>query len=105
MEFLGQVMPILLYFLGAVLLFVIILFCLKLVDTVEKVNVLLDDIIAKSKSLDNLFGAIDSVGDTISSINLKFVNTIASIVGKLFKRRKAKKNIEEDLEEEEDYEV
>ncbi len=104
MEFLGQVMPILLYFLGAVLLFVIILFCLKLVDTVEKVNVLLDDIIAKSKSLDNLFGAIDSVGDTISSINLKFVNTIASIVGKLFKRRKAKKNIEEDLEEEEDYE-
>ena len=104
MEFLGQVMPILLYFLGAVLLFVIILFCLKLVDTVEKVNVLLDDIIAKSKSLDNLFGAIDSVGDTISSINLKFVNTIASIAGKLFKRRKAKKNIEEDLEEEEDYE-
>ena len=104
MEFLGQVMPILLYFLGAVLLFVIILFFLKLVDTVEKVNVLLDDIIAKSKSLDNLFGAIDSVGDTISSINLKFVNTIASIVGKLFKRRKAKKNIEEDLEEEEDYE-
>ena len=104
MEFLGQVMPILLYFLGAVLLFVIILFCLKLVDTVEKVNVLLDDIIAKSKSLDNLFGAIDSVADTISSINLKFVNTIASIFGKLFKRRKAKKNIEEDLEEEEDYE-
>ncbi len=104
MEFLGQVMPILLYFLGAVLLFVIILLCLKLVDTVEKVNVLLDDIIAKSKSLDNLFGAIDSVGDTISSINLKFVNTISSIVGKLFKRRKAKKNIEEDLEEEEDYE-
>lgn len=100
MEFLSDVLPLVLYFLGAVLLIVIIILVIKLIDTVEKTNTLLDDIEAKSQSLNGLFDAIDSVGDTISSVNLKMISIITSVVDKIFSKKKKKsKKIEEENDE------
>lgn len=100
MEFLSEVLPLILYFLGAVLLFVIIMLVIKLMSTIDKMNVLLDDIEAKSQSLNGLFNAIDSVGDTISSVNMKMVGVITNVVNKFFhKRKKKNKKLEEEIDE------
>ena len=72
MEFLQTFLPILLYILGAVLLGVLIYLVIKLLDTVDKVNVLLDDIEDKSQSLNGVFDAVENIGDTINSVNFNF---------------------------------
>lgn len=99
MDILNEVFPIILYFLGAVLLVVIIILITKLISTVDKVNILLDDIEGKSQSLNGLFDAIGKVGDTLSVANNKVTGFVAGIASKLFKqKRKRKKDIEEEDE-------
>lgn len=100
MEFLSELFPIILYFLGAVLLVVVIILITKLITTVDKVNILLDDIEDKSQSLNGLFDAIGKIGDTLSAANNRVTGFIAGIASKLFKekrKRKKEKVEEEDL--------
>ena len=101
MEFLYDVFPLILYFLAGVLLVVLIMLVIKLIDTVEKTNVLLDDIEQKSQSLNGLFSAIDSMSETISSVNIKMVGFVTKLIEKIFSKKKKKKKIEK---ENEDYE-
>ncbi len=100
MDILNQIFPIILYFLGAVLLVVIIILITKLMKTVDKVNILLDDIEDKSQSLNGLFDAIGKIGDTLSAANNRVTGFIAGVVSKMFKnkKRKSKKDIEEEEE-------
>ena len=100
MDFLNEVFPIILYFLGAVLLVVVIILITKLISTVDKVNILLDDVEEKSQSLNGLFDAIGKVGDTLSAANNRVTGFVAGIASKLFKekkKRKKEKTEEEDL--------
>ena len=100
MDVLNEVFPIVLYFLGAVLLIVVIILITKLMTTVDKVNVLLDDIEGKSQSLNGLFDAISRVGDTLSAANNRVTGFIVGIASKLFKekrKRKKEKTEEEDI--------
>ena len=100
MDFLNEVFPIILYFLGAVLLVVVIILITKLISTVDKVNILLDDVEEKSQSLNGLFDAIGKVGDTLSAANNRVTGFIAGVASKLFKekkKRKKEKTEEEDL--------
>ena len=96
MDALYDVFPLILYFLGAVLLIVIIILFTKLLATVDKVNILLDDVERKSQSLNGLFDAIASVGNTISSANNRVTGFAARFVEKLFKKRKKRRKMEED---------
>ncbi len=99
MDILNEIFPIILYFLGAVLLIVVIILVTRLISTVDKVNILLDDIEDKSQSLNGLFDAINKVGDTLSAANNRVTGFVAGIASKMFKERKKKKkakNLEED---------
>ena len=99
MDILNEIFPIILYFLGAVLLIVVIILVTRLISTVDKVNILLDDIEDKSQSLNGLFEAINKVGDTLSAANNRVTGFVAGIASKMFKERKKKKkskNVEED---------
>jgi len=97
MDILNEIFPIILYFLGAVLLVVVIILITKIISTVDKVNVLLDDIEEKSQSLNGLFDAIGKVGDTLSAANNRITGLIAGVVSKMFKgKRKKKKDVEEE---------
>ena len=99
MDILNEVFPIILYFLGAVLLVVVIILITKLISTVDKVNVLLDDIEGKSQSLNGLFDAISRIGDTLSAANNRVTGFVAGVASKLFKqKRKRKKDVEEEDE-------
>ena len=90
MELLNDIFPIIIYFLVAVLLFVIILLVVRLISTVEKVNILLDDVEGKSQKLNGLFDAIESVGKTIEGANSKLTGLITKVVGTVFKEKKKK---------------
>lgn len=96
MDILYDIFPLILYFLGAVLLVVIIILITKLVSTVDKVNILLDDIEGKSQSLNGLFDAIENVGNTLSSANNKITGFFAGLVKKVIKNKKKKKTDEKE---------
>ena len=89
--------PIILYLLGSVLLIILIVLGLKLIYTVNKTNQILDDAYNKTKSLNGLFNAIDSVTDSLSNLSDSIVSNITGIIGKVFskKRKKEKENEDE----------
>ena len=94
MGFLQTFLPILLYILGAVLLGVLIYLVIKLLDTVDKVNVILDDVEDKSQQLNGFFDACENVGDTVNGVSFKVANMFSKIVGTVAKKKRRK--IEED---------
>ena len=98
MEDLLHYFPIVLYVLGSILLVVLIILSIKLIFTVNKANVILEDAYNKTRSLNGIFHAIDSFTDMLSSLNDSIVSNITGIVGKLFHKR-GKKESEEDEDE------
>jgi len=86
-----QVLPIILYSLGIVLLVILIILCIKLIHTVDKTNKILDDVYNKTRSLNGLFSAIDRVTDTLSSISDSLVGSITSVIGRIFPKKRKRK--------------
>ena len=103
MEDMVHYFPIILYLLGAVLLIILIILGIKLIHTVDKTNMILDDAYNKTKSLNGIFAAIDSVTDTLSSLSDSLVGVISSVVSKVIpKRNKKRKEKKEEFEEDEE---
>ncbi len=100
MELMHSLLPILIYFLIAMLIVVLIILVVKLIDTVDKANVLLDDLQKKSDSLNGVFGAVDSITNTLGSFNFKMASSFANIAEKVYSifRNKSDKKEEEDDE-------
>lgn len=96
MEGVLEFFPIVLYLLGSVLLIVLIVLGIKLIYTVNKTNQILDDAYNKTKSLNGFFNAIDSITDTLSNLSDSIVSNITGIIGKVFQKKKKKKEIDED---------
>lgn len=99
MDFLSELLPIVLYFLGGVFLVVLIILFLKLSTTIDKVNLLLDDVLDKSSKLDGLFDSIENIGNSISSVNYRVTKSITRFIEKLFYKKKKKKEEEDDFYE------
>ena len=96
MEELLYYFPLVLYVLAAILLIVLIILGIKLINTINKTNIILEDAYNKTKSLNGLFNIIDSVTDTLSTVSNTLVASITNIVGKVFRRGKKKeKEIDE----------
>ena len=95
MEILAQVLPILLYVLGSVLLVVLIILGIKIIKVVDRTDALIQDVEEKTASLNGLFHMIDTITDTLPLISDRFVDNVTGLLSKLFHRRK---------KEEEDYE-
>lgn len=96
MEELLEYFPIILYLLGTVLLIVLIILGIKLIYTVNKTNQILDDAYNKTRSLNGLFNAIDSITDTLSNLSDSIVSNITGIIGKVFHKKRKEKEIDED---------
>lgn len=88
MEMASSLLPIILYLLLSILVVVAIVFIYKLTITVDKANVLLDDIFAKVKKLDNLFEIIDKSADAINMVTNKVSDVIVSSILKIFKGKR-----------------
>lgn len=87
METASQLMPIILYLLLSILIVVAIVFIYKLTITVDKANVVLDDVYSKVKKLDNLFEIIDRSADTINLVTDKITGIISNSILKIFKKK------------------
>lgn len=95
MEGLLTYLPIILYLLGSVLLIILIILGVKLIYTINKMNVILDDAYNKANSLNTFFNAIDSITDMISTVSDSVVASVTNIIGKIFhKNKKRKKEID-----------
>lgn len=95
----NDVLPVILYILGSILLVILIILGVKLINTMNKINIVVDDINRKSKSLDGLFSIIDVTTDKLALLSDRMVDGITFIIRKLFSRKKRKEN---DIDEEEE---
>ena len=81
----------LLYVLGAILLVCLIVFVIKLISTVTRVNGILDDVDNKIAKLDKAFNLVDTVTDGLALVSDKLVDVVSNLIRKLFNRNKNKK--------------
>lgn len=95
MEFLNQLLPIIIYFLLSILLVVVIIFVIKAIKLLKSVNVLLEDIENKSQKLNGAFDLVDQITNSISKASDKAVKYISTTIKNFFKKRKKEEDINE----------
>lgn len=78
----------LLLVLGAFLLVFLIILCIKLIYTIDKTNVILNDLERKLKSVNGVFSAIDTVTDAVITVSDTFVAKAALMLEKIFRKKK-----------------
>ena len=89
-----EILPIILYLLGSILLVVLIILGIKIINTMNKIENVVDDISSKVKSLNGLFSMIDYTTDKLVCISDRLVDTVSSLIKKFFLRREKKDNYE-----------
>lgn len=85
-----EVLPVVLYVLGSILLVVLIILGIKLIVTMNKIQDVVDDINDKVKSLNGLFSIIDYTTDKLALFSDRFVDTVSSLIRKIFVRKEEK---------------
>ena len=90
----AEILSIILYALGSILLVVLIILGIKLIITMNKIENVVDDINKKVKSLDGLFSIIDMTTDKLAMLSDKVVDTVTLFVKKIFRRKGDESNNE-----------
>ena len=89
---LTELLLILLYSLGSILLIVLIILGVKLIITMNKINLVVDDINGKVKSLDGLFSIIDMTTDKLALLSDRMVDGVTYLIKKIFKSKNRKED-------------
>lgn len=84
---------ILLYILGSILLIVLIILGIKLIITMNKVNLIVEDINKKIDSLDGLFSIIDMTTDKLAILSDRMVDGVTYLIKKIFRTKKGKEDV------------
>lgn len=88
----NEILPIILYILGSILLIVLIILGIKLIITMNKIETVVDDINIKVKKLNGFFTVLDFATDKISAISDLMVEKISLLINKIFKKKEEKKD-------------
>ena len=83
-----EILSIILYALGSILLIVLIILGIKLIITMNKIEKITDDINSKLKSLNGFFSIIGFTTDKLATITDKFVDGVKSLIRRLFNKKK-----------------
>ena len=83
----AEVLPVILYILGAILLVALIVLTVKLIITMNKIEKVVDNITEKVSTLDKLFEIIGLVTGKFTAVTDKIVDALASVIEKVFKRK------------------
>ena len=86
----SEVLPVILYILGAILLVALIVLTIKLTITIHKIDKVVDNITEKVTALDGLFSVVNAVSNKFTFITDKVVNIIYSLIEKITKRKEEK---------------
>lgn len=92
MDCVNEIFPVILYFLGSILLISLIVLTIKVIKTVKKVDAVVEDINTKSRKLNGVFDFVDNTTDALSIISDKLVGIVMSGIFGLFSRRKKKED-------------
>ncbi len=90
MEFLGVILDSLLI----VLVIILIVLSLKALDTLNKVDAILDNTKKKLESLDGVFNLVDTVSDKLTLVTDTVIGSIVSFITSIF-NKKGKGDIDE----------
>ena len=90
----SEVLPVILYILGAILLVALIVLTIKLTITIHKIDKVVDNITEKVTALDGVFSVVNAVSNKFTFITDKVVNIIYSLI----EERKIEKWVKKDLE-------
>lgn len=94
-SYLQTVLPLIIYVLLIILLIVGIILGIRSIQTLNKVDKVVDDVNDKVQSLNGFFNIIDFTTDKIVSVTDKVVEGISGLIGSVFKRRHTEKDEEE----------
>ena len=90
MEFLSVILDSLLI----VLVIILIILALKALDTLNKVDAILDDTKKKRESVDGIFNFIDVVDDKLTLVTDTIISGVVIFISSIFKKKK-EDNIDE----------
>ena len=76
-----------LYILGSILLVCLIVFVIKLISTLNRVNGILDDVDNKMAKLDKAFRIVDVVNDNMAMVSDRLVDGISGFIRKIFNKK------------------
>ena len=82
----NEILSMILYVLGSILIIVLIILSIKLIITMNKIENVVDDISDKVDSLNGLFSIIDFTTDKLATISERVTNGIALFINKIFKK-------------------
>ena len=94
-SFLQTILPLIIYFLLIILIIIGIILGIRAIQTLNKVDRVVDDVNDKVQSLNGFFNIIDFTTDKIVSITDKVVEGISGLIGNVFRRRHTEKDEEE----------
>ena len=100
MEAVQTFLVLTIYILLIALLIVGIILGIRMIQTLNKVDNVVDDVDKKVKSLDGIFNVVDLVSDKFSLVTNKVVDGFGGLISKLFK--KDKYEFDEDFDEEDE---
>ena len=101
MDFLLSFLPIIIYLLLIVILIVGIIIGIRLINTLNRVDKVVDDANKKLESLDSIFSLFDFITDKISLLSDKLVESISDFFAKKMFKKRNKKVVEERDDEDE----
>ncbi len=93
-----ETLQIIIYALLIILIVVAIVIGVRLIITLHKVDLLIDDVSAKVKTLDRVFEVIDVFNNKMSALGDSVVGFISGGIRRIFKKRK-KYSYDEEEEE------
>lgn len=85
-----DVLQVILYILGSILLIVLIILGIKLIITMNKIENVVDDINVKVNKLNGIFTIIDLTTDKLALFSDKIIDAISTVVRKIFSKKKRK---------------
>lgn len=85
---LDAVFPIILYLCLIVLVIVFIVLGIKLIRILDKADIVLDEMSRKMNQVDGVFNIIDRTTSYANTIGDRIIDTIASFISNLFKKKK-----------------
>lgn len=83
----AEVLPVILYILGAILLACLIVLTVKLIITMNKIEKVVDNITEKVSTLDKVFEIVGLVTGKFTAVTDKVVDVAASLLDKVFNRK------------------
>ncbi|MEG0799344.1 MAG: hypothetical protein RR228_00445 [Bacilli bacterium] len=87
MEVLGDVLPILIYLLLAILLVICIIVGIKLINNMVKLEKMIDSIQQKVDSLKGVFDTIDFVTNKVNKLGDTIFDFVSNGIKKIFKNK------------------